>query len=108
MKLHINSIKARFFLSLIAASPILLDAQSLFAAATEEAPQEEPGWVLSYASFIFYATAVIMIAIFFSKRRETLLDLENQKKVAQIRANRVVKRRKEEQRARMQAAKAKK
>ena len=49
-----------------------------------------------------------MIAIFFSKRRETLLDMENQKKVAQIRANRVVKRRKEEQRARMQAAKAKK
>ena len=91
-------------MSLIAASLLLLDAQSLFAAATEEAPQEEPVWVLSYASFIFYATAVI----FFSKRRETLLDLENQKKVAQIRANRVVKRRKEEQRARMQAAKAKK
>ena len=67
-------------MSLIAASPLLLDAQSLFAAATEEAPQEEPVWVLSYASFIFYATAVIMIAIFFSKRRETLLDLENQKK----------------------------
>ncbi|MGN0930447.1 MAG: hypothetical protein ACI4NP_01875 [Thermoguttaceae bacterium] len=107
MKFHINSIKTRFFLSLIAASCFLLDAQSLFAA-TEEAPQEEPVWVLSYAAFIFYATAVIMIAIFFSKRRETLLDMENQKKVAQIRANRVVKRRKEEQRARMQAAKAKK
>lgn len=108
MKFHINSIKTRFFVSLNAASCLLLDAQSLFAAATEEAPQEEPVWVLSYAAFIFYATAVIMIAIFFSKRRETLLDMENQKKVAQIRANRVVKRRKEEQRARMQAAKAKK
>ena len=108
MKFHINSIKTRFFVSLIAASCLLLDAQSLFAAATAEAPQAEPVWVLSYAAFIFYATAVIMIAIFFSKRRETLLDMENQKKVAQIRANRVVKRRKEEQRARMQAAKAKK
>ena len=33
MKFHINSIKTRFFVSLIAASCLLLDAQSLFAAA---------------------------------------------------------------------------
>ncbi len=92
-------------MSLITASCFLLDAQALFAA--DEEVQEEPVWVLSYAAFIFYATAVITIAIFFSKRRETLLDLEGQKRVAQIRANRVVKRRKEEQKARMMAAKAK-
>lgn len=49
-----------------------------------------------------------MIAIFFSKRRETLLDLEEQKKVGQIRAKRVSERRKEQKRARMMAAKKKK
>ena len=83
-----------------------MSAPLLFAA--EEAPASDPVWVLSYAAFIFFAGAVIMIALFFSKRRDTLLDMEGQKRVAQIRADRVTKRRKEQQRARMQAAKMKK
>ena len=76
-------------------------------AAEEAAPASDPVWVLSYAAFIFFAGAVVMIAIFFSKRRDTLLDVEEQKKVGQIRAKRVTERRKEQKRAQMMAAKKK-
>ena len=105
MKSRSNSFRSFFaglcaFLFYVASSPTLL--------AADDAPASDPVWVLSYAAFIFFAGAVVMLAIFFSKRRETLLDLEEQKKVGQIRAKRVSERRKEQKRARMMAAKKKK
>lgn len=83
----------------------LASSSSLFAA--EEAPASDPVWVISYFTFIVFAGAVIMLALVFSRnRRDTLLDMAEQKRVAEIRAERTVKRRKEQQRAKMEAAKA--
>ncbi|MBR0225984.1 MAG: hypothetical protein IJL92_08015 [Thermoguttaceae bacterium] len=104
MKLRSNSVR-RLFSGLCAASLFIANSPLLLAADKDEAPASDPVWVLSYAAFILFAGSVIMIALFFSKRRDTLLDMEEQKKVSKICADRVSKRRKEQQRAKMMAAK---
>ena len=103
MKLISNSFRPLF--AGFCATAFFFAGSPLFAA--DEAPASDPVWVLSYAAFIFFAGAVVMIAIFFSKRRDTLLDVEEQKKVGQIRAKRLTERRKEQKRAQMMAAKKK-
>ena len=108
MKLRSKSIRSRFFSSLCALSVFLMSSPVLLAAAEEEETSSDPVWVLSYAAFLVFSGGVIMIALFFSKRRDTQLDMEEQKKVSQLRADRVTKRRKEEKQARMQQAREKK
>ncbi|MGI6401589.1 MAG: hypothetical protein ACOX0A_05685 [Thermoguttaceae bacterium] len=82
----------------ILSSPILL--------AAEDAAEGDPVWVLSYAAFIFFAAAVVMIGLFFSKRKETSLDIAEQKTATKLRAERAAERRKEKRRERMAAARA--
>ena len=68
----------------------------LYAADDEEAASNDPVWVLSYAAFILFVGATVIIAIFFSKRGDSVLDMEEQKRVNQLRADRVQKKRREE------------
>lgn len=103
MNWNSTALKARLFSFLCAAS-VFLTTSSAFAAEEEEAVKE-PVWVMSWAAFIFFAGATIMICVFFSKRNESLLSAEDQKRCDQIRADRLKKRQKEERMARMQAKK---
>ena len=74
----------------------LLASPVVMAAEEETAETENPVWVLSYAAFIFFSGAVIILAIIFSKRGDTLLDMEDKKRADQLRADRATKRRREE------------
>lgn len=101
-----NSFKRRLLSFLSVATIFLSNASfALAAASDEEETVADPVWVLSYAAYIFFCGAIVMICIFFSKRRETLLDMEERKKVGDLKAKRVTQRRKEEQLARMHAQK---
>jgi len=87
---------------------IPLTSQAVFAAEKEEEAVSDPVWVLSYAAFILFSGVVIMVCMFFSKRRETALDQEQQRVIGKIKSERLAKRRKEQQYARIHAQKQKK
>jgi len=95
---------SRLLSCLFASAFVPLTAQTVFAA-EEEAPAGDPVWVLSYAAFILFSGVVIMVCMFFSKRRETALDSEQQRIVGRIRNERINKRRKEQQYARIHGQK---
>jgi len=102
-----NPLKAfvsRFLSCVFALAFVPLTAQTVFAA-EEEAPAGDPVWVLSYAAFILFSGVVIMVCLFFSKRRDTLLDAEGQRIVGKIKSERLNKRRKEQQYARIHGQK---
>ena len=105
MKSRSNSIRP-FFAGFCALFFYVATCPALYAAG-DDAPASDPVWVLSYAAFIFFAGAVVMLAILFSKRRDTMLDAEEQKRTGQLRAKRATERRKEQKRAQMMAAKKK-
>lgn len=69
---------------------------ALAAAKKDEEPASDPVWVMSWASFIIFGAATIMICVIFSRRRDSILTQEEQKHVNQLRADRATKRRKEE------------
>ena len=79
-------------------------ASPLFAA-DDGAAESEPVWVISYTGFILFAGATIVIALFFSRRGDSVLDVEEQKRVAKLRTDRITKRRKEERQAMLHAQK---
>ncbi len=99
-----TALKARF-LSFLYAASFFLTASAAFAAEEEEEAVKDPIWVMSWAGFIFFAGATIIICVFFSRRAESLLSQEDQKRCDQIRADRLKKRQKEARMARMQAKK---
>ena len=107
MNLISKNFKARL-LPLLYALPIFLATSPLVLAAEEaEAKASEPGWGLSWASFILFCGLTVSICVFFSRRAETLLTNEEQKEVGAIAAERLAARRKAERLARMQAGQKK-
>lgn len=104
MNWNSTALKARL-LSFLYAASIFLTTSAAFAAEEEEEAVKEPIWVMSWAAFIFFAGATIIICVFFSKRKESLLSIEDQKKCDQLRADRLKKRQKEARMARMQTKK---
>lgn len=98
--------KSRIFSLLCVATYALVNSPVLLAAEEEEA-QSDPVWVLSYASFLIFAAITVFLCVFFSRRRETILGMEDQKRVGQIRNDRIKQRRKEQQYAKIHAQKKK-
>lgn len=98
---------ARILSTLSVAALFALNSPLLLAAEEEEEQAPEPVWVLSYASFLLFAGVTVFLCVFFSRRRESALSLEDQKKSGELRNARAKERRKQEQYARMHAQKKK-
>ena len=98
---------SRLLSCVFASAFVLLTAQAVFAAEEEEEGVADPVWVLSYAAFILFSGVVVMVCMIFSKRRETALDMEQQKIVGKVKTERLAKRRKERQYERIHAQKKK-
>ncbi len=104
MTFRLQTIKKRFLLCLLALSYFLTSSPALLAA--EEEASDDPVWVLSYAGLIFFVGATIILAILFSRSRpDTVLPLDEQKRVEKLRVDRFKKRQKEARLAAMQAHK---
>ena len=93
-----KSLKTRALIGMASFAAFIATSPFLWAQENEAETTSDPIWVLSYAAFIFFAGLAIMICIFFSKRRETALDLEQQRAVAKKLAERIKAKRDEERR----------
>lgn len=98
---------ARVLSALTVAACFLVSSPLALAAETEEEPAPDPVWVISYASFLLFAGVTIFLCVFFSRRRETALGLQEQKAAGELRNARAKQRRKEEQYARIHDQKKK-
>ncbi|MBQ9874305.1 MAG: hypothetical protein IJM30_07560 [Thermoguttaceae bacterium] len=92
-------------LSRLFALAVLLANTPLVQAAEEEEAESDPVWVLSYASFLLFAAITVFLCVFFSRRRETALGVEDLKRVGQLRNDRIKERRKAEMYARVHGQK---
>ncbi|MCF0234869.1 MAG: hypothetical protein HUK22_07835 [Thermoguttaceae bacterium] len=108
MSFNKSFVKSRILPLMYSAAIFAATASPIFAAEEEEAAPSGPVWVMSWFAFIVFGGATIGICVFFSRRQESILTQEDQKRVAKIRADKITQRRKEERIARMQASKKKK
>lgn len=103
-KMKSCSFKLRI-LSFFTAAAIFVATSPLAMATDGEEATQEPVWVLSYAAFLAFVGALVFLTTFFSRRRETLLDHEELKKVSKIRNQRIVERQKARQYERIHSQK---
>ncbi len=101
MKKRSTALLYRAAASIVAFSCLIASSPLLYAAEKEEEQTSDPVWVLSYAAFILFVGATIILANLFSKRGDSVLDVEEQKHVNQLRADRVQKMRREQRLAAM-------
>ncbi len=94
--MKINAFIARILSAVTVASCFALTSPMAMAATEEAEEAPEPVWVLSYASFLIFGGLTVFLCVFFSRRNETILSLEEQKKAGETRNARAKEHRKRE------------
>lgn len=105
--MKINAFIARMVSAVTVAACFALTSPLAMAAEEAEEQPSEPVWVLSYASFLIFGGLTVFLCVFFSRRRESMLSIEEQKKAGETRNARAKERRKQQMYERVHAQKKK-